>query len=134
MTTDLRIPHASWSNPRQARWPGARNSGPSWASPAVTNSRVAVVAGAAVIDDAGGVIAVATVDVSVGSDRSSGSRGDGNSRTGHAHAARLSRRGNGSRERSGSDKHQSNLLHWEPLCSGVAHRRDGMRKTVVRSA
>src|ERR1700752_5090452 len=97
MTPYLRAARASWSNLRQARWPGARNSGPSWASPAVTHSRIAVVAGAAVIDDAGGVVAVATIDISVGSNCSSGGSGNGDGRTRHAHAARFGRRGNGSR-------------------------------------
>src|SRR5438105_13549189 len=113
MTTDHKTSRANGSNRVTTRWPGARNSGPSWPSPAVTNGRIAVVAGAAVIDDTGStIVAVATVEVGVGGNRSSGCGGGCSGRARDAHAACLGRRGNGSRKRRGSDKHQGNLFHW----------------------
>src|SRR5436190_5081147 len=118
MMTDFRGSWTRRSNAHQERWPGARNSGPSWASPAITNGRIAVVSGAAVIDDAGMII-VAAVVIGVGCNRSRGGRSDSGNRTDDAHGARFSRGRDGSRERRGSDKHQGNLLHWRPLCSGV---------------
>src|SRR3954463_9728864 len=83
-------------------------------SPAVTNSRIAVVGRAAVIGDAGSVVVAAAV-VGIGGDRSRGRYRNGGSRTRHAHAARFGGRRDGSRQRGGSDKHQGNLFHRKPL-------------------
>src|SRR5262245_42068575 len=112
MTSDFKASRARRSNAHQAGWPGARNSGPSWASPAVTNGRIAIVAGTAVIDGAGSVVVAAAV-IDVRGNRSRGRRSNGGGRRTHnAHATRFGRRRNGSRERRGGDKHQGNLFHW----------------------
>src|SRR5256885_6287118 len=111
MTTDHKTAREQVKRGSKTRWPGARNSGPSWASPAVTNSWIAVVAGGAVIGNAGrSVIAVAAVEVSVGGDRCSGRGGNGSGRTRDAERARFGGRGDGSRKRRRSDQHQGNLL------------------------
>src|SRR5262244_3141122 len=93
---------------RSQETPGHR--GP---SPAVTNSRIAVIDRRAV-NDAGGVVIAAAV-IRIGGNRGSGGRSNRNSRTRHAHAARFGGRRNGSCKGRGSDKHQSNLLHGKPL-------------------